>query len=188
MSAVTLTVTRPIVLPGAIRFALRAGLVALMAWLGAFARLHLPWTPVPVTLQTFFVILFGLMMPLEAFAGLSFYLGIGIAGLPVFAGSGAMAVGGAGVFAGLTGGYLAAFIPAAVLTGRLAGKRSMFRMGLAGLAGMLLILSSGTAWIKVATGITWSKAMMFGFIPFIGGEFIKLAAAVSIAMKINNRR
>ncbi|WP_300766419.1 biotin transporter BioY [uncultured Bifidobacterium sp.] len=91
------------------RSALFAGLLAAAAMSGA---IPLPGTPVPITLQTFVVMLAGLMLPWREAAGsIILYLGSGAAGLPVFAGGGSAAS-----FVGPSGGFLIGFLPAAVVT------------------------------------------------------------------------
>ena len=87
---------------------------ALLTALGAFVRIPLPFTPVPVTLQTFFVLAAGIYLgSRDAALSQLGYLAIGAVGLPVFAGGGA----GFGHFLGVTGGYLIAFPIAAAMVG-----------------------------------------------------------------------
>src|SRR5512137_1746469 len=87
---------------------------AVLSMLGAFVRIPIPWSPVPLTLQTFFVLLSGACLGrrLGAVSQVCYVL-VGIAGLPVFsqAGSGLL------YLAGPTGGYLAGFIAASLWIG-----------------------------------------------------------------------
>ena len=94
-------------------------LFAVLMWLSAAAgEIPIPGTPVPITLQTFVVMLAGLMLPWrQAGAAVATYLAAGAVGLPVFAG-------GASTMAlvGPSAGFLIGFLPAAVVTSLLKGK------------------------------------------------------------------
>jgi biotin transport system substrate-specific component len=173
------------------RTARRVLAVAAFALATAFAahvRVPLPLTPVPVTLQTLFVILSGVLLgPRLGAASQLAYLGMGIAGLPVFAA-------GIGVAAlvGPTGGYLLAFPAAAFVAGLLAGPagRRGVTDGLRLVAGLavasLLILTSGAAWLGVLTG-DMAGALALGLVPFLIGDLIKVSLAALIAWRGRDR-
>jgi biotin transport system substrate-specific component len=161
---------------------------ALATALAAYVRVPIPFTPVPITLQTLFVILSGVMLGprLGAAAQLS-YLAMGIAGLPVFAAG----IGAAALF-GPTGGYLLAFPAAAFLAGIVTGpmgtrSASVALRLLAGLtAASLLILVSGAAWLGVFTG-NMAGAFALGFVPFLVGDALKVAFAALVAWRGRDR-
>lgn len=143
--------------------------------LSAKISLMLPFSPVPVTLQTLAVLLIGALLgsrrgSLTVLA----YLAEGAAGLPVFAKGGA----GLAYLAGPTGGYLAGFAVAAFVTGYLAEKgwdRSFGKTVLAMLLGSTVILGLGVSWLSAFVGI--KQAILVGLVPFIAGDVVKIVAA-----------
>lgn len=154
--------------------------------LGAFVRVPLPFTPVPITLQTFFVLLSGAFLGRRSgsFTQL-LYLVTGVCGAPIFTG----AASGWIYLLGPTGGYFFGFILAAFFTGRFIGysEKSPLRVfGLFFLADLLL-LSCGSLWLKVIAGISFQKALLIGFLPFIAPDLLKAAAAALIFFKLRSR-
>ena len=138
----------------------------------------LPFTPVPLTGQTFAVLLTGALLGprLGALAMLA-YLAEGSAGLPFFRGG----VGGVGHLLGPTAGYLFAFPAAAYVTGALAerGWDRRFVTAAAAMAlGSLVILAGGWAWLAVMTGDAL-KAFQLGVGWFIVGDVVKVALAAA---------
>lgn len=137
--------------------------------IGAYIRIPLFFTPVPVTLQTFFVLLSGAFLG-RKWGALSqaAYVSLGIAGLPVFQGYGY----GMGHLLGPTGGYLLGFIAASYITGLF--SKNIFAAMLAGLAAIYI---SGVIWLKVFLGAGLPESLMMGLYPFIPGEIVKVIAA-----------
>jgi biotin transport system substrate-specific component len=151
-------------------------LFALLMTLGAFVRIPLPWTPVPVTLQTFFVLLSGAVLGgLGGGVSQLVYLCVGLAGLPIFAG----ALGGMTVLRGATAGYLIAFPIAAALVGTIVKERetSVARLVAAMIIANLMILTLGTLHLALLFGYKLTYAFQLGFLPFIGGDVAKLITA-----------
>jgi len=148
---------------------------ALLVALLAQVRIPLPFTPVPLTGQTFAVLLVGAALGARrGVASLSLYTLIGALGLPVFAGGAA----GLAYAAGPTGGYLAGFIVAAFVVGLLAERgleRSIRTSILPFLAGTLVIYLFGAGWLSVLFGL--EKALELGVTPFLIGDALKLALA-----------
>ncbi|GEM_PF-93400 len=146
-------------------------LVALMAQV----KIPLPFTPVPLTGQTFAVLLVGAALgSRRGAASLLLYLAQGMLGLPVFAGG----AGGPAYLFGPTGGYLVGFVCAAFLVGRLAenGQDKRFRTALlVFLVGELVIYLCGVSWLAVHIG--FEKALTAGLLPFLPGDAVKLLAA-----------
>jgi biotin transport system substrate-specific component len=134
-----------------------------------------PWSPVPITGQTFAVLLSGALLgPKRAFLAQALYLAEGLCGLPVFAGGAA----GLAVLAGPTGGYLAAFPFAAALTGFLAGRgwdRNVPAMAAAMLLGSVVIFAAGLAWL--ARFVPVPQLLPAGLLPFVPGDLVKAALA-----------
>lgn len=146
--------------------------------LSGFIRIPVPMSPVPVTMQTFFVLLSGAWLG-GALAGASQigYLALGILGAPVFSsfGSGLL------YLAGPTGGYMAGFVLAAFMTGmgtRYAG-RSYARLLALFLIGDGIILFCGALWLKVLTGYDAARIIQIGVLPFIPGDLLKAAGAAA---------
>jgi biotin transport system substrate-specific component len=160
---------------GAVRqVALIAGASVLTA-LAARIAIPLPWSPVPLTGQTFAVLLTGAVLGARrGCAAQALYLAQGAAGLPVFAGG----VAGLAAFMGPTAGYLLAFPFAAALTGHLA-ERGWDRSFLATLTAMLLgsgvILALGTA--GLARFAPPGTLLAQGMLPFLPGDLAKSAVA-----------
>ena len=138
----------------------------------------LPFTPVPLTGQTFAVLLTGALLGprLGALAMLA-YLAEGAAGLPFFRGG----AGGVGHFSGATAGYLLAFPAAAYVTGALAerGWDRRFVTAAAAMAlGSFVILACGWAWLALMFK-GGAEAFWLGVAPFLPGDVLKVALAAA---------
>lgn len=159
---------------------LRAALLALggSLLLTFSAKLQIPFWPVPMTMQTFAVLVIG--MGLGARLGgatVALYLAEGALGLPVFAGTPEKGIGFAYLI-GPTGGYLLGFLVSAALLGWLAERGWDRHIGstLAAMAlGSALIFACGLAWLGPLIGFT--KAVQFGLLPFLPGAALKIALA-----------
>ena len=161
-----------------------AGLIGLLAQV----RLPIPWSPVPVTGQTFAVLLAGVLLG-RWWGGVSItiYAGLGFAGLPWFSGwsSGL----------GATGGYIIGFILAALFLGYFTDKYIRARgflsmLGLMLLANFVLIYIPGLIWLGLwlnmvsGTPATVATVVTMGAIPFIAGDIIKAILAAATAKSI----
>lgn len=166
--------------------ALRAGGIVLAGTLFVAACAHvsvpLYFTPVPLTLQPFAVLVLGLLLgPRMAFATLTAYLAQGAMGLPVFAPSAAGLSGLAHLF-GPTGGYLMAYPAAAALIAVL-WRRSNRNFGwglVSAAAGDALILATGAVWLALWTHGSASSVFTLAVLPFLPGEALKIAAAAGL--------
>ena len=149
------------------------------------ARLALPlyFTPVPLTLAPFAVLLLGLLLtPRLAFATLAAYLAEGALGLPVFAPS-PMPSSGLAHLLGPTGGYLIAYPLAAWLISSL-WRRSGGGFTAAAFStalGDLTILSSGAFWLGILTHVSPQAAVKLAVLPFFPGDALKVVAAAALA-------
>jgi biotin transport system substrate-specific component len=151
---------------------------SLLTALAAQVVVPLPFTPVPLTGQTFAVLLTGALLGprLGALAMLA-YLAEGAAGLPFFRGG----AGGVGHLSGATAGYLLAFPAAAYVTGYLAerGWDRRFVTAAAAMAlGSLVILASGWGWLALMLG-DGAQAFWLGVAPFLAGDVVKIALAAA---------
>jgi len=146
----------------------------------AFAQLSIPLQPVPITGQTFAVLLVGMALGSRRGAlALTAYLAAGIAGLPVFA----EAKFGLATVQGPTGGYLLGFIAAAWLVGLLAEKgfdRGLLKTLVAMAIGTAVIYLCGVVWLSPFVGgfAGENGALALGMYPFLVGDAIKAVAAV----------
>ena len=163
--------------------------VAGTALLTISAKVQIPFYPVPITMQTFVVLLIGFTFGWRL-GGLTVlaYLAEGAVGLPVFAGTPERGIGIAYMM-GPTGGYLLGFLAAAVVTGFLAERRwdrSLVRAAIAALLGLAVIFASGLTWLGTIIG--WDNPVLdLGLWPFLPGEVLKLvllAAVLPLAWKI----
>jgi biotin transport system substrate-specific component len=165
-------------------FAQQSGIViASTALVALCAHISIPlgFTPVPITLQPFAVLLLGLLLaPHLSFAALSLYLVEGAAGLPVFSPHG---LGGVAQLFGPTGGYLLAAPFAAAVAGLIYrdGKRK-FLFALAGAAvGDVILLAIGTLWLGALTHAGISTLLSESVVPFLASDAAKVIAAAACA-------
>jgi len=156
------------------------------------AKLQIPFWPVPMTMQTFVVLVLGTAFGWRLGAAtIALYLLEGALGLPVFAGTPERGIGLAYMM-GPTGGYLAGFLAAAMLCGRFAERgwdRSPWRTALAMTTGHLLIIFLGWAWLALLIGP--HKAYLAGVEPFYAATAAKTLLAVialPLAWKLVGRR
>lgn len=154
--------------------------------LGAFVRIPLPFSPVPLTLQTLFVLLSGAFLGnhLGAIAQISYVI-LGISGLPIFAGAGS----GLNYLFGPTGGYLFGFVLAAFFVGKFIkhAKDNLFSVLSVLFIGDLIILICGILWLKFLLGYPSVKLLSIGLIPFIPGDLLKAVFAASLYLKVKSR-
>jgi biotin transport system substrate-specific component len=141
------------------------------------AKIQVPFWPVPMTMQTFVVLVLGVAYGWRlAAATVLLYLAQGALGLPVFA-----AGGGPAYMAGPTGGYLVGFLLAAVAVGWLA-ERGWARSWTSTLAAMLIgtaiIFACGIAWLSTLIGLP--QAIDAGLKPFLLSEAVKIALATAL--------
>jgi len=136
----------------------------------------LPFTPVPITGQTFGVLLIGAALGSKrGAASIILYITEGAFGLPFFAGG----TNGLGILTGATAGYLVGFIGAAYAVGWLAerGLERIVRTSVIPFfVGTVIIYVCGAAWLSILFG-SLSKAITLGVAPFLVGDVIKLIAA-----------
>lgn len=190
-----------------------AGLFACLTGFGALVKVYLPWTPVPITGQLFFVLASAVLLG-KHYGGLSqvIYAFAGILGVPWFAGSNTnpqplfdgvpglyRGVGGLSILAGPTFGYILGFIVAALVIGWAIDSRVRYRrpasLGLLLLAGTGIVYLLGAAWFYVwwTTGfelvagrgsLTFGDLMIRAVIPFIPLDLVKAGIVLGIGSVI----
>lgn len=150
---------------------------AVLVGITAQIAIPLPFTPVPITLQTFAVLLAGAALgPMRGAASMLLYLAVGMAGVPWFAQQNSG-------WAFPTFGYLIGFVLAATLTGALA-RRGLDRtvVGTIGLMtlGNLVIYAVGVPYLAAALGAPLSDAIGLGMTPFLIGDALKILLAAGL--------
>jgi biotin transport system substrate-specific component len=148
---------------------------SLLIALSAQLRVPLPFSPVPITGQTFAVLLIGALYGSRRAPGtIATYLTLGLLGLPVFQGGTA----GLAVLLGPTAGYLVGYLPAAWLVGFLSERgagRSPSATALSMIAGNIVIYSTGV--VVLARFVGWNQVVATGVAPFLVGDAVKIALA-----------
>lgn len=162
------------------RVALTATLVALIAG-GAWVAI--PFAPVPLTLQTLFVLVSGILLRRWGFLPALCYLVLGALGLPVFHNG----LAGIGVLLGPTGGFIAGFVVAGLIAG-LAYERRERTVRIAGLViADLAVYAFGAGWLAVSSGMPVIAAIGIGVLPFIPGDAVKTAAAYGLGTRLEDQ-
>lgn len=140
-------------------------------------KILLPFSPVPITGQTFAVLMLGALLgSWRGSLSVLLYLAEGAAGLPVFAYGGGLPI-----LLGPTGGYLFGFVPAAGLVGLLAERGWDRRIGktiLAMILGNMVLYSFGLLWLSCWTGV--KGVLIAGLYPFIIGDLSKIVLAAAV--------
>jgi biotin transport system substrate-specific component len=150
------------------------GLISLGAWVS------IPFFPVPLTLQTLFVLLAGMVLKRYAVVPVSLYVVLGALGLPVFHSG----VAGFGILLGPTGGYLFGFVCAALIIGFAYEYPSALLRITGLLTGTCMIYVCGVVWLIYSLGGGLIPAVTAGVLPFIPGEVIKMYAAYAIEKRL----
>jgi biotin transport system substrate-specific component len=155
---------------------------SLFVALCARVTVPLPFTPVPLTLQNFGVLVVGLLLgSRRGFAALALYLAEGASGLPVFNPAGP---GGIAQLLGPTGGYLMAYPFVAALAGFIyeRGRSTFARAAAAGLAAEVLLFAVGLTWLAIWAH-SLAQAFRFGLYWFLSAEVIKILFAAAFAAR-----
>ena len=153
-----------------------AGLVA------ACAQISIPlgFTPVPITGQTFAVLLVGASLgSIRGTASLLLYLLVGLAGAPVYSEH----KHGWAIVNGSSGGYLVGFIVAATVIGLLSerGWDRRFSSAVAVmLTGNVFVYAFGLPWLHHVLHVNWSTTLTYGLYPFVVGDLVKLYLAAAV--------
>ncbi len=176
MDSLVKVLTKDIVINKKIEGVIKILLFSFLTFLGSLVRIYLPYTPVPVTLQTFFLFISVYYLnPKEIGISQSIYILAGMIGLPVFA------AGLTGMLAlvGPTAGYLLGFIIAGVIMAIIKEKIKVTfsRIFCIFLSGIIIVYLSGIAHLSIVYRINIITAIKIGVIPFIAGDLIKILIA-----------
>jgi biotin transport system substrate-specific component len=154
--------------------------------LSAFVRIPLPFTPVPLTLQTFFVLLSAAFLGLRlgVFIQLAYIL-LGVVGVPVFTGT----LTGLVYLTQPTAGYLFGFVAAAIFVAGLIkyAKDNLFLIMVIFCFADFLLLFCGATWLKISLRLSWIESLFIGFAPFLIGDILKASLAAILFWKLRPR-
>lgn len=182
MNSLVKVLTKEIVINKEIESVIKILLFSFLTFLGSLIRIYLPYTPVPITLQTFFLFLSVYYLnPKEIGISQSIYILAGLVGLPVFA------VGLTGMIAliGPTAGYLLGFITASVIMSIIKErvKITPLKMFCIFLLGTIIIYLFGITHLCFIYKIQVITSIKIGVIPFIVGDLIKISIASIVCLK-----
>jgi len=160
----------------------KISLFASLTAAGGLLTIPLPFNLVPITLQTFFTYLSGIVLgPWLGPMSQLIYILLGCLNVPVFAGGTA----GVGVLLGPTGGYLWGFIAASIVIGIMAkGKRKAWQLALALATGTLVIYLCGLIQLMLVARLSLAQALWTGMIVFLPGDLLKIVLASQVALKL----
>jgi biotin transport system substrate-specific component len=156
---------------------------SLFVALCARITIPLPFTPVPLTVQNFGVLLVGLLLgSRRGFAALFLYLAEGAMGMPVFSPTGPGGI--AQLFHGATGGFLLAYPLVAWIAGFIMerGRKTFAHAAMGGLLGEVVLFTGGLTWLAVLTH-SMTQAFRWGLYWFLSAELIKVMMAAGIAAR-----
>jgi biotin transport system substrate-specific component len=152
----------------------------------AYIAFPLPFSPVPVTGQTFGIMLVGLVLGRKrGVVSVLLLIVLGIMGIPVFSGARA----GLGVVFGPTGGYILSWLLAVIVTDAIYSKFRSFKGALlaAFMGGVVTVYAIGVPWLALSTGMTLPAAIAAGALPFIPGDLFKVFAVALTVGRLPKR-
>ena len=163
---------------------LSVALFSALTAIGAFIHVPLPFSLVPITLQTLFTYMAGALLGgyLGALSQLIYVL-IGVAGLPIFAGGNASL----SVLVGPTGGYLVGFIAGSFVIGKMTEAKknnSLLWLLTCMIVGTTIIYALGVIQLMNWMKIDLDKAVIVGVAPFVAGDVLKMSMAAYAAHRI----
>lgn len=168
------------------KFMVSSSLMAAVLCIFSPITIVIPFSPVPLSLATFFVYLLSAVLSMgTAVSGVSIYILIGMIGLPVFSGF----TGGFQKVLGPTGGYLLGYILCALIVGYLTDKfENKYYMYVVGMIiGTLACYFVGTIWLAFVTNTNFIKALYAGVIPFVFLDILKIVLASVVGFKMRKR-
>ena len=159
-------------------------LFAALTAVGAFIKIPIP--PVPITLQTLFTLISGLLLPLSvSVSSILVYLFLGIIGLPIFTSGGGIAA-----VTGPTGGYLIGLIPAVIVAGLMLKKDKEYPFWyylIVSFLATVAIYIPGLFWLGYSRHLTIAKTLSAGLVPFIVGDVLKMIVSATVSYKLRGQ-
>lgn len=182
MKTIAAVLTKEITISKSVERALIIMLFSFLTFAGAMIRIPLPFTPVPLTLQTlvlFMAVYY--LSPKELGLSQAIYIAAGLIGAPVFAAG----ISGMIALAGPTAGYLAGFIAAGMAMAAIKSKikAGYFTMAMIFALGAVIYLSLGTAHLWLVYHMPLKQAFIAGFLPFVIGDTVKILIASAFFKK-----
>lgn len=165
--------------PPNLRMMVFASLFTALIVIGGYLSFPIPYSPVPIVLSDFFVMLAGLILGASwGAASVGMFLFIGALGIPVFTGGKA----GLAALFGTTGGFLFGYLIGIFIIGLISGKGkpSFIKDLIALIAGNLIIFGLGVPWLKLVSKLNWDNALAWGLIPYIPGNIVKIIVALAL--------
>ncbi len=184
--SIPLTLRNDVIADKAVSTAIGTLFFVIATTLGAYVRIPIMGSPVPITLQTFFVLLSGAVLGMRVgLLSQLLYLSLGILGVPVFQG---YAFGLLHIL-GPTGGYLAGFPIASFVVGYIIQRTAFKRYWtlLAFLTGHLIIYAAGVLWLAYALRMDILRSVTIGILPFLPGDLIKIGLGAIVYSGISKR-
>lgn len=163
-----------------------ASLFTALIIIAGFIIIPLPFSPVPLTGQTFAIMLVGMLFGTKlVIMSTGTYVLLGAIGLPVFSGF----RGGLPVLLGPSGGYIVGFIVGAVVISLLKGNgKNIYRVLFAGfIGGVIVIHAMGVPWLALQLSMDIKQAALIGSVPYLIGDGIKLVLAALLAVQLNSK-
>lgn len=169
--------SRAIALSSTTSFAFDTIGVAGLMYLGALAKIPLPFTPAPFTLQTLVVLVAPFLLGRErAFSGIALYIFLGlttqITGVAIFAAA-----------SGVTYGYLVGFLLTPFVVARFPKTSGGVMTAMTVASALILLL--GALWLQVFLHISFGQAVLLGVIPFLPGDIIKIVLASTLVRRMS---
>jgi biotin transport system substrate-specific component len=163
----------------------KVSLFASLTAAGSLIYIPLPFNLVPITLQTFFTYLSGIVLgPLLGPLSQLIYILLGCLNLPVFAGGTA----GLGILFGPTGGYLLGFLAASGIIGLITrGQKNIWRLLLALVTGTLALYTCGLIQLVFVAHLSPTQAFWTGIAVFLPGDLVKILLASQVALKLPHK-
>jgi biotin transport system substrate-specific component len=164
-----------------------AALMAALTALGGWCTINVPFSPVPYTLQTFFVLFSGFMLgPWGGAMSQFIYILMGCIGIPVFSGFSA----GPGALIGPTGGFLVGFIPSSMLCGFYIKRRpgaTFPEILLISCAASLVLYGTGVFWLSCFFSTNLQKALLVAVAPFLPGDAVKMVLCSLMVIRMRTQ-
>lgn len=149
-------------------FIAKSGLLIAITGIAAQIQIPLPFTPIPITLQSLAVLFVAALLPLNhATITIFSYILLGAAGLPVFSGF----KGGISALVGPTGGFIFGFIPAVIVASLIIRKTQ--KNAYSAILFHLVLYFFGCLWLKIQTNSSMTQAFLMAVAPFILGDLLK---------------
>lgn len=163
-----------------------ASLFTALIIISGFIAIPLPFSPVPLTGQTFAIMLVGMLFgPKIVLMSTGTYVALGAVGLPVFSGF----RGGLSVLIGPSGGYIIGFIVGAIVISLIKGKgENLQKLLLAGFVGGIVVIHAmGVPWLALQLNMTLKQAALVGSVPYLIGDGLKLVLSAVLAVQLNSK-